>query len=58
MQNGRRTQETIALSSAESELYAIGAAAQESLYISNFIKAFEARTNIRTHTQTAAQQHQ
>ena len=33
----------------------IGTAAQESLYISNFIKeAFEARTNIRTHTDSSA----
>ena len=31
---GRRTQATVALSSAESELYAIGTAAQESIYIS------------------------
>ena len=40
-------QAAIAFSSAESELYAIGTAAQESLYISNFIKeAFEVRINI------------
>ena len=49
---GSRTQATIALSSGESELYAIGTAAQESLYISNFIKeALEVRTNIKTHRQ-------
>ena len=37
------------------ELYAIGTAAQESLYISNFIKeAFEVRTNIRIHTDSSA----
>ena len=49
---GSRTQATIALSSA---VYAIGRAAQESLYISNFIKeAFEARTNIRIHTDSSA----
>ena len=48
-------QATIALSSAESELYAIGAAAQESLYISNFIKeAIEVRANIRIHTDSSA----
>ena len=52
---GSRTQATIALSSAEAELYASGTAAQESLYISNFIKeAFEARTNIRRHTDSSA----
>ena len=48
---GSRTQATLALSSAETELYAIGAAAQESLYISNFIRThLKARTNIRIHT--------
>ena len=52
---GSRTQATIALSSAESELYAIGTSAQESLYISNFIRgAFEVRTNIRIHTDSSA----
>ena len=52
---GSRTQATIALSSAESELYALGTAAKESLYISNFIKeAFEVRTNIRIHTDSSA----
>ena len=52
---GSRSQATIALSSAEPELCAIGAAAQERLYISNFIKeAFEVRTNIRTHTDSSA----
>ena len=52
---GSRTQATIALSSAESELYAIGTAAQESLYIGNFIKeAFEVRINIRIHTNNSA----
>ena len=52
---GSATQATIALSSAESELYAIGAAAQESLYISNFIKvAFEVRINIRMHRDSSA----
>ena len=45
----------MALSSAESELYAIGTAAQESLYISNFIKeAFEVRTNVRIHRDSSA----
>ena len=52
---GSRTQATIALSSAESELYAMGTVAQESLYISNFIKeAIEVRTNIRIHTDSSA----
>ena len=52
---GSRTQDTIALSSAESELYAIGTAAQESLYIRNFIKeAFEVRINIRIRTDSSA----
>ena len=52
---GSKTQATIALSSAESELYAIGTAAQESLYISNFVKeAFEIRTNIRIHTDSSS----
>ena len=52
---GSRTQATIALSSAESELYAIGTAAQESLCIGNFIKeAFEVRINIRIHTDSSA----
>ena len=52
---GSRTQATIALSSAESELYTIGTAAQESLYISNFItEAFEVRINIRIHTDSSA----
>ena len=42
---GSRTQSTVAL----------GAAAQESLYISNFIKeAFEVRTSIRIHTDSSA----
>ena len=53
---GSRTQATIALSSAESEMCAISTAAQESLYISNFIKeAFEVRTNIRTHTDSSVE---
>ena len=51
---GSRTQATKALSSAQSELYAI-AAAQESLYIGNFIKeAFEVRINIKIHTDSSA----
>ena len=55
VQYGSRTQATIALSSAESELYAIGTAAQESLSIGNFIKeAFEVRINIRIHTDSSA----
>ena len=45
----------MAVSAAESELYAIGTAARESLYISNFIKeAFEVRVNINTHTDSSA----
>ena len=52
---GSRTQATIALSSVQLELYAIGTAAQESLYINKFIKeAFEVRTNIRIHTDSSA----
>ena len=52
---GSRTQATTALSAAESELYATDTATQESLYISNFIKeAFEALTNISTHTNSSA----
>ena len=55
MLRGSRTPATIALSSAESGLYAIGTAAQESLYISKITKeAFEARTNIRIHADSSA----
>ena len=51
---GSRTHATIALSSAESELYAIGTAAQESIYISNFVKeALDTKTNIRIHTDSS-----
>jgi len=44
---GSRTQAVVALSSAESELYAIGTAAQEVLHAMNFIK--EAMTGTRVH---------
>ena len=50
-----RKQNTSNTSTAESELYAINTAAQESLHISNFIKeAFEVRTNIGIHTNSSA----
>ena len=58
VQFGSRTQAVVALSSAESELYAIGTGAQEGLHIANFIK--EATTtkttkvNIRIHTDSTS----
>ena len=45
----------VALSSAESELYAIGAGAQEGLHIANFIKeATTTKVNIRIHTDSTS----
>ena len=53
---GSRTQATIALSSAEAELYAINTGATEALHISNFLK--EAlnmkKINIRIHTDSSS----
>ena len=53
---GSRTQATIALSSAEAELYAINTGATEALHISNFMK--EAlnmkKINIRIHTDSSS----
>ena len=44
-----------ALSSAESELYAIGTGAQEGLHIANFIKeATTTKVNIRIHTDSTS----
>jgi len=43
---GSRTQAVVALSSAESELYAIGTAAQEVLHAMNFIKEAVAGTRV------------
>jgi predicted ATPase len=43
---GSRTQAVVALSSAESELYAIGTAAQEVLHAMNFIKEAMAGTRV------------
>ena len=53
---GSRTQATVALSSAESELYAIGTAATEALHIRNFLsEAFTTRKiNIRIHTDSSS----
>ena len=53
---GSRTQSVVALSSAESELYAIGTAAQESLHAMNFIKEAipGARINVRIHTDSTS----
>ena len=50
VQFGSRTQAVVALSSAGSELYAIGTGAQEGLRIANFIK--EATTTTTTTTTT------
>ena len=50
-----RTQAVVALSSAESELYAIGAACTEGLYIRNFVQeAFDIKTNLKIHTDSSA----
>ena len=55
VQFGSRTQAVIALSSAESELYAIGAGAQEGLHIANFIKeATTTKVNTRIHTDSTS----
>ena len=52
---GSRTQATIALSSAEAELYAINTGATESLYIKNILQeALNAKkVNIRIHTDSS-----
>ena len=48
-------QAVVALSSAESELYAIGTGAQEGLHIANFIKeATTTKVNIRIHTDSTS----
>ena len=55
VQFGSRTQAVAALSSAESELYAIGTGAQEGLHIANFIKeATTTKVNIRMHTDSTS----
>ena len=55
VQFGSRTQAVVALSSAESELYAIGTGAQEGLHIANFIKeATTTKVNIRIHTDSTS----
>ena len=55
VQFGSRTQAVVALSSAESELYAIGTGAQEALHIANFIKeATTTKVNIRIHTDSTS----
>ena len=55
VQFGSRTQAVVALSSAESELYAIGTEAQEGLHIANFIKeATTTKVNIRIHTDSTS----
>ena len=53
---GSRTQAVVALSSAESELYAIGTAAQEVLHAMNFIKEAMtgARVNVKIHTDSTS----
>ena len=53
---GSRTQATVALSSAEPELYAMGTAATEALHIRNFLsEAFTTREiNIRIHTDSSS----
>ena len=53
---GSRTQATIALSSAEAELYAINTGATESLYIRNILQeALNAKkVNIRIHTDSSS----
>ena len=60
VQFGSRTQAVVALSSvssAESELYAIGTGAQEGLHIANFIKeATTTKVNIRIHTDSYKRQ--
>ena len=55
VQFGSRTQAVVALSSAESELSAIGTGAQEGLHIPNFIKeATTTKVNIRIHTDSTS----
>ena len=55
VQFGSRTQAVVELSSAESELYAIGTGAQEGLHIANFIKeATTTKVNIRIHTDSTS----
>ena len=54
VQFGSRTQAVVALSSAESELYAIGTGAQEGLHIANFIKEAITKVNIRIHTDSTS----
>ena len=55
VQFGSRTQAVVALSSAESELYALGTGAQEGLHIANFIKeATTTKVNIRIHTDSTS----
>ena len=58
VQFGSRTQAVVALSSvssAESELYAIGTGAQEGLHIANFIReATTTKVNIRIHTDSTS----
>ena len=49
---GSRTQAVVALSSAESELYAIGTAAQEVLHAMNFIKEAMAGTRVHVKIRT------
>ena len=53
---GSRTQQTVALSSAESELYAIGTGAIEALHLRNFLKELHSnlKINIRIHTDSSA----
>ena len=53
---GSRTQATIALSSAEAELYAINTGATEALHISNFLKEalIMKKINIRIHTDSSS----
>ena len=55
VQFGSRLQAVVALSSAESELYAIGAGAQEALHAMNFIReAMNTKVNIRIHTDSTS----
>ena len=53
---GSRTQSVVALSSAESELYAIGTGATEALHVKNFLQEATTNTKItaRTHTDSTS----